>query len=109
MYCLLTFLGGKAQTSVDGGIRVPSIVRFPNQIKENIEISEPTTQMDMFTTISNLMGADIPKDRFIDGKDIMPLMKQKEKITPNPFLYHYCNNEIHAMRYRPPEGNITLM
>ncbi|XP_052072952.1 steryl-sulfatase-like isoform X2 [Mytilus californianus] len=99
------FKGGKGHPAVDGGIRVPSIVRFPNQIQKNIDINEPTTQMDMFTTISNLIEADIPKDRHIDGKDIMPLMKQKENITPSPFLYHYCNNEIHAMRYRPPEGN----
>jgi hypothetical protein len=48
--------------------------------------------MDMFTTISNLIQADIPQDRIIDGKDIMPVLKQKRNVSPNEFLYHYCLN-----------------
>ena len=91
---------------MDGGIRVPSVVRFPSQIAKGIEIGVPTTQMDMFTTISNLIQADIPQDRIIDGKDIMSVLKQKQNVSPNEFIYHYCLNEIQAMRYMPSTGNI---
>ena len=91
---------------MDGGIRVPCVVRFPSQIPKGIEIGVPTTQMDMFTTISNLIQADIPQDRIIDGKDIMPVLKQKQNVSPNEFLYHYCLNEVQAMRYMPSTGNI---
>lgn len=102
--CAGPFKGGKGQSSVDGGIRVPSIIRFPKVIPENIVNDEPTTQMDMFTTLSKIIGAKIPNDRPIDGNDIMPVLTEAGKRTPDKFLYHYCASEIHAMRYTPPEG-----
>jgi hypothetical protein len=53
-----------------------------------------------------LIQADIPQDRIIDGKDIMPVLKQKRNVSPSEFLYHYCLNEVQAMRYMPSTGNI---
>ncbi|XP_061172195.1 steryl-sulfatase-like [Saccostrea echinata] len=98
------FRGGKAHPAVDGGIRVPTVIRFPGVLPRGKVIEEPTQQMDMFNTIVGLIGGKIPKDRILDGKDILPLLQFKESKTPNPFMFHYCGPHLQAVRYRPDKG-----
>ena len=75
--------------------------------KEGITINEPTNTIDIFVTMTNLAGGSVPKDRVIDSKNILPLLKQEESVSPHEFMFHYCGSSIHAVRYRPREGNIT--
>lgn len=105
---ILTFLytGGKGHPTVDGGIRVPTVIRFPGIIPRGKVIDEPTQQLDMFTTITKLIGGKIPSDRVIDGKDMLPLLQFKESKSPHKFMYHYCGEHLQATRYRPPQGDI---
>ncbi|XP_033736263.1 LOW QUALITY PROTEIN: steryl-sulfatase-like [Pecten maximus] len=97
--------GGKAHGAVDGGIRVPSSVWYPGKLPANVVVDEPTMQMDMFTTISNLIGADVPRDRPIDGRDMYSLLEGKEHISPQEFFFHYCGEIVQAVRYRPRSGS----
>ncbi|KAK3093631.1 hypothetical protein FSP39_018297 [Pinctada imbricata] len=97
--------GGKLHGAVDGGIRIPGIFRFPAVLPSNIVIDEPTMQMDTFTTFAKLIGAKIPQNIQIDGKDLMPLLKRKKSQTPHQFFYHYCGEKLQSARYRPKTGN----
>lgn len=101
----LPFRGGKGHPTVDGGIRVPTVIRFPGIIPRGKVIDEPTQQLDMFTTITKLIGGKIPSDRVIDGKDMLPLLQFKESKSPHKFMYHYCGEHLQATRYRPPQGS----
>ncbi|KXJ23535.1 steryl-sulfatase [Exaiptasia diaphana] len=100
------YTGGKGQ-SWEGGIRVPTVVSWPARIPKGISISEPTNSLDVFPTIAHIAGAPIPNDRIIDGKDLMPLLTQQQKVSPHEFMFHYCAKEIHAVRYRPRDGKTT--
>ena len=102
---LLT-LAGKGQ-SWEGGIRVPTLAMWKNNIPPGITINEPTNTMDIFTTMAQLAGCKIPSDRIIDGKNILPLLTLEEAVSPHQFMFHYCGMAIHAVRYRPPTGNVT--
>ena len=53
---------------------MPTVIRFPGVLPRGKVIEEPTQQMDMFSTIVHLIGGKVPKDRTIDGKDILPLL-----------------------------------
>ncbi|KAK3092346.1 hypothetical protein FSP39_001629 [Pinctada imbricata] len=99
------FRGGKTHGAVEGGIRIPGIIRFPTVLPSNIVIDEPTMQMDTFTTFANLIGAELPQNTQIDGKDLFPLLKRKSPISPHRFFYHYCDGALQAARYRPKAGN----
>ena len=99
-------LVGKGQ-SWEGGIRVPTIAMWENHIPPGIEINEPTSTMDIFTTMLELAGESIPTDRAIGGKNIFPLLTKKESISPHKFMFHYCGTAIHAVRYRPRSGEVT--
>jgi arylsulfatase A-like enzyme len=97
---------GKGQ-SWEGGIRVPTVAVWKDRIPAGITINEPTNSMDIFTTMIELAGGAVPRDRTVDGKNIFPLLMQEQSISPHDFMFHYCGSAIHAIRYRPRSGNIT--
>ena len=54
--------------------------------------------IDWMPTFSGLTGSNL-SDNKIDGKDIWPLITQKETKSPHEELYfYYRQNELHAVR-----------
>ena len=60
--------------------------------------------MDIFPTVADIIGAPLPQDRVMDGRNILPLLGGAEVTSPHDFLFHYCDEYVHAVRYRPNEG-----
>jgi arylsulfatase A-like enzyme len=56
-------------TLYEGGIRVPCIVRWPGRIKPGSVCREPLVSMDLFVLALKAAGAEVPRDRVIDGRD----------------------------------------
>ncbi|KAG8589876.1 hypothetical protein GDO81_006552, partial [Engystomops pustulosus] len=98
------YRGGKAMAGWEGGIRVPGIFRWPGMIPSNAQIDEPTSLMDIYPTVVNLGGGELPKDRIIDGKNLMPLLTKKSPRSEHEFLFHYCGTHLHAVRWHQKEG-----
>ncbi|RXM99865.1 Arylsulfatase F [Acipenser ruthenus] len=57
------YKGGKGMGGWEGGIRVPGIFRWPGTLSPGSVIDEPTSLMDVFPTLVNLAGGELPKDR----------------------------------------------
>ena len=85
----------------DGGVRMPTIVSWQGHIQAGISLDELTSSMDVLPTVAKLTGVDIPEDRVIDGKDLLPLLTDKTQESSHAFIFHYCGNQVHAVRYRP--------
>ncbi|XP_061571765.1 steryl-sulfatase [Cololabis saira] len=98
------YKAGKS-TNWEGGIRVPGIVSWPGQIPEGAEIDEPTSNMDLFPTVVRLSGAELPRDRAIDGHDLMDLLQNKVQRSSHEFLFHYCNSYLNAVRWHEPNSS----
>lgn len=49
----------------EGGIRVPGIVRWPGVLPAGRVIHEPTSLMDVFPTVVELAGGQVPQDRWV--------------------------------------------
>ncbi|MGL5682618.1 MAG: sulfatase family protein [Marinifilaceae bacterium] len=82
--------GGKYQEKYDGGIRVACIMNWPGVIPAGQSCAELTTAMDIFTTMANMAGAEVPTDRPIDGKNILPLMKGENGArSPHKAVYGF--------------------
>lgn len=94
------YKGGKA-TNWEGGIRVPGLLRYPRRLAPGLEIAEPTSNMDLFPTVAALAGAELPADRIIDGRDLMPLLQRQTPRSAHEFLFHYCNAYLNAVRWSP--------
>ena len=49
----------------DGGIRVPTLMRWPGVIPAQSTVDVATSQMDIMPTIATAVGVDMPSDRFL--------------------------------------------
>jgi hypothetical protein len=58
------------------------------------------TTMDLFVTCANIGGAEVPKDRPIDGTDIAPLLFGKGKVERDAFMF-YRGATLYATRLGP--------
>ena len=84
-------------TTWEGGVRVPSIIKFPNGLKPSI-IDEPVMAIDWMPTFANITMSKLSQNK-IDGKDIWPLLSGEVNETPHEKLYFYYRiNELHSIR-----------
>ena len=86
---------------------MPTIVSWPGHIPAGISLDKLTTIMDLLPTVSKLAGADVPQDRIVDGKDLLPLLTNKTQQSSHEFIFHYCGNQIHAVRYHPKKSDVV--
>ncbi|CAH2220487.1 arylsulfatase D-like [Pelobates cultripes] len=93
------YRGGKGMGGLEGGIRVPGIFRWPGVLPAKTMVDQPTSLMDVFTTVITLTGGKVPQDRIIDGKDLMPLMQGLGPHKHHEFMFHYCMEHLHAARW----------
>jgi arylsulfatase A len=85
-------------TSWEGGVRVPTVMRWPNRIPAATVCDQLASTIDLLPTIANILGSHLP-DQKIDGKDILALMTQTDAISPHEsFPYYYANNQLQAIR-----------
>uniref|UniRef100_A0A8C5Y2Q9 Arylsulfatase D n=1 Tax=Microcebus murinus TaxID=30608 RepID=A0A8C5Y2Q9_MICMU len=83
----------------EGGIRVPGIVRWPGALPAGRVVAEPTSLMDVFPTVVQLGGGQVPQDRVIDGRSLVPLLQGADVHSAHEFLFHYCGKYLHAARW----------
>ena len=96
--CALPLREGKG-TMFDGGCREACIMRWPGKIPAGGTCNELAATIDLLPTIAGLAGAELPKDRIIDGKNIWPLMSGRSGAkSPHEAYYFYWNRELQAVR-----------
>jgi len=87
--------GGKGGT-YEGGMREPTIFRWPGKLKPGVVMDIATT-MDLLPTFSNLANAQLPNDRIYDGYDISPVMFGTGN-DPRDIVYYYRDTDVYAIR-----------
>ncbi|GAB4163585.1 MAG: sulfatase [Planctomycetota bacterium] len=94
------FREGKG-TEFEGGIREPTIFRWPKRIPAGTTCDELASTIDVLPTVAALIGADLPGHR-IDGKDLRPLLFGEEGArSPHEVFYcYYAGGELQAVRDR---------
>ena len=86
-------------TTWEGGQRVPCIVWYPKNIKENTIVSIPVMGIDWLPTISNLTNSKMPKNK-IDGKNVWGILTENNSQPVHDALFFYYNkNSLHSVRY----------
>lgn len=84
-------LQGQKRELWEGGIRVPAIIRWPGHIPAGEVVREPIISMDWFNTIAGAAGVCIPKSLNVDGKDILPVLKDKKKSPHDIIFWQFFN------------------
>ena len=80
----------------EGGIRIPQLIKLPNQTEREI-ISEPVVSYDLFPTIANLLNLSYKVDD-IDGVDLSNLFVKKD-INRDFIFWHFPH--YHGSLWKP--------
>ena len=80
----------------EGGIRIPQLIKLPNQTKSEL-ISEPVVSYDLFPTIANLLNLSYKVDD-IDGVDLSNLFIKKD-INRDFIFWHFPH--YHGSLWKP--------
>ncbi len=90
------FVGAKGEL-LEGGIRVPGIVRWPQGIKPNTESHQVITSMDWMPTLLAAAGGKADADYPLDGMNLLPVLQGQHKAVPRKLFWRYKANEQMAV------------
>ena len=79
----------------EGGIRVPLIIRWPGKIKPRTLDETPVILTDLYPTILEVSGIDSNVNYPVDGKNLLPLLKERKKLNNRAIFWHYPNFAFH--------------
>ena len=80
-------LRGRKQEILEGGQRVPMIVRWPGTVDAGRRSAMAAMNTDLFPTILSLAGVPMPDDRVVDGVDISDHLTGGAEIAERPIYY----------------------
>jgi arylsulfatase len=90
---------GTYHTAMEGSLRAPFLIRWPARIPAGTVSNEIVHIADLFTTLARACGAEVPKDRPIDGADQMPFFGGKKKSVREGFPC-FVQGELYAVKWR---------
>ncbi len=98
----LPLRGGKGWL-YEGGIRVPLMVKWPQQGKKGIVCDVPVISTDFFKTVLDMIDLPLDPEKYgIDGMSIVPLLKQQKngqkKIAGRAIFWHFPHYSNHGMQ-----------
>jgi hypothetical protein len=94
---------GLKGTVYNGGVRVPFFMRYPAGNIGSRDVKTTSAHIDVLPTIAGLCNAVVPADRKIDGRSLLPLLKNEIATDDRPLFFYWTR--------RNPEkyNNIALM
>ncbi|PHR94857.1 MAG: hypothetical protein COA80_11910 [Leeuwenhoekiella sp.] len=85
------YRGSKGET-LEGGIRVPYIFKWPGQIKPSSSSAQPIIHVDLYPTILGLTGVNTAQNYILDGEDFTPILDgSSQKSLRDALIWEYTN------------------
>jgi arylsulfatase A-like enzyme len=78
---------GRKGTPYEGGTRVPSFWRWPENFKGGRDCNALTAHVDIFPTLAQIAGEKVPAKIKLDGRSLVPLLKNPTADWPDRFLF----------------------
>ena len=87
-------------TALEGGIRVPFMVRWPGRVPAARVSNEIVHGVDLFPTLARIAGAGVPNDRPIDGVDQSDFFFGKTDKSAREGILIWVDNRLQAVKWR---------
>ncbi len=71
----------------EGGIRVPFAMRWTGTLPAGVDYTKPVISLDIAATILARAGVEPPRDKPLDGVDLLPYLTGKNDGRPHDVLY----------------------
>ena len=102
------FRGGKAEV-YEGGIRVVSILRWPNQIAAGQQLNDAMTVMDVFPTLAAAAGIKMLNNFELDGVDMTPALLQGREVEHDTLYFSSEIPILNRFNFTAIEGDWKLV
>ncbi len=70
----------------EGGIHVPCMMRWPNELKADSVSAQPMSAQDWYPTLAAVAGIELSNEQIIDGRNLWPALRSGGRIDRGPFL-----------------------
>lgn len=91
---------GTYVTAMEGGIRVPFIMRWPGKVPAGAVNNAIVHLVDIFPTLAAFAGAKVPDDRPIDGIDMADFFLGKREDSGREGFVIYVGDDLRAVKWR---------
>jgi len=103
------FRGGKGNGALEGGMRVPGIIKWPERIEAGRAVSGVTSLLDLLPTIAHIVGVETLSNR-VDGVSLLSTLTDLEPSERlERTVFHFCDSEIFSLRRQMKDGKIYKM
>ncbi|MEZ5106901.1 MAG: sulfatase [Draconibacterium sp.] len=86
--CQKPLRGGKGMY-YEGGIREPMFAYWPGKIKAGTTCNVPVISTDFYPTFLEIANAPKPENYILDGKSIVPLLKEEKSFQRDALFWHF--------------------
>lgn len=91
------FREGKG-TSFEGGVRTPCIIRYPKAFRAGAVSARPFSTVDILPTLAHVVGAHLPNDMPLDGKDVWDwITGQEHALDPHEYYPISTGSQFEAI------------
>jgi arylsulfatase A-like enzyme len=80
-------LRGSKRTTLEGGIRVPFLVRWTGHLPAGKVYDQPVIQLDILPTVLAAASIEAPPDAKLEGVNLLPFLQGKNDDSPHDALY----------------------
>lgn len=87
-------------THMEGSLRAPFIIRWPGHIPATRISNEIVHEADTFSTLASIAGAEIPKDRPIDGVNQLGFLLGREETSAREGFPVFVADRMEAVKWR---------
>ena len=80
-------LSGTKSNHLEGGLRVPFLMKWPKKLKAGKVYNYPVSTMDLLPTFYAAGGGDVKDLDKVDGVDIIPFVNGSNEARPHKYLF----------------------
>jgi arylsulfatase A-like enzyme len=91
-------LRGSKGSTWEGGMRVPTVARWPGRIPAGTACDAVCGTIDLLPTFVKLAGGAVPEQPVIDGRDISGLLLGTSDQSPRESHYYFSRQNLDAVR-----------
>jgi arylsulfatase len=86
-------------TAMEGGLRVPFIIRWPDKIPAGKVTNEIVHEVDIFPTLASFTGAKVPSDRAVDGINMADFFLGKNPKSGREGFVVFVADDLRAVKW----------
>jgi arylsulfatase len=91
---------GSYFTGLEGSLRTPCIIRYPDVVPAKQVNNEIVHITDMFTTLVNWTGSTLPNDRIIDGIDQRNFFEGKQEKSAREGFPYWMGETMYGVKWQ---------